>query len=328
MQCPYCYYLESKVVDSRVIEGGSTIRRRRECSQCNKRFTTYEVDKSKVIKIKPENKVREDKIERLQEKARLIRQDIIKMIGLAGSGHPGGSLSPADILTALYFEVLHHNPQDAKWEERDRFVLSKGHAAPLLYACLAEAGYFSKDVLSTLRKLGSPLQGHPDMKRLPGIEISSGSLGQGLSVANGMALAGKLDKKDYRVFVLIGDGELDEGQIWEAAMAATHYKLDNLVAILDRNEMQIDGLTEEVMALGLIAEKFRAFGWKTLKIDGHKFKEILKSLSPSQREKDKPLMIVAHTVKGKGVSFMERVVDFHGKAPTKEEMEKALAELS
>lgn len=272
--------------------------------------------------------VLEDKTEKLQEKAKLIRQKIIKMICLAGSGHPGGSLSAADILTALYFEVMHHNPQDAKWEERDRFVLSKGHAAPLLYACLAEAGYFSKDLLLTLRRLNSPLQGHPDMKRLPGVEISSGSLGQGLSVANGMAMAGKLDKKDYHVFVLIGDGESDEGQIWEAAMAATHYKLDNLTAILDRNEMQIDGLTEEVMALGLIAEKFRAFGWKTLEIDGHNFKEILKSLSPSQREKDKPLMIVAHTVKGKGVSFMERVVDFHGKAPTKEEMEKALEELS
>lgn len=270
---------------------------------------------------------KEDVIEELQEKAKIIRRHIIRMLAEAGSGHSGGSLSCADILTALYFKVMKHNPSNPKWPERDRFVLSKGHAAPALYACLAEAGYFPKEWLLSLRKLGSPLQGHVDCKKVPGVEVSTGSLGQGLSVANGIALAGKIDKRNYRVFVLIGDGESQEGQIWEAAMASSHYKLDNLCAILDRNKMQIDGLTEDVMSIEPLAEKWSSFGWKVVEIDGHNFKEILNALSPNQIEKEKPLMVIAHTVKGKGVSFMEGVVDFHGKAPTKGEMEKALKEL-
>jgi transketolase len=266
-------------------------------------------------------------IKELEEKAKIIRRNIIKMLAEAGSGHSGGSLSCVEILTALYFKVMRHNPKEPKWSERDRFVLSKGHAAPALYATLAEAGYFPKEWLWSLRKTGSPLQGHIDCKKTPGVEISTGSLGQGLSVANGMAIAGKIDKKNYRVFVLIGDGESQEGQIWEAAMAASHYKLDNLVAIMDRNKLQIDGSTENVMNLEPVSEKWQAFGWKTIEIDGHNFKEILNALSPEKIEKGKPTIVIAHTLKGKGVSFMEGVVDFHGKAPTKEEAEKALKEL-
>lgn len=249
------------------------------------------------------------------------------MTASAGSGHPGGSLSCCDILVALYFKVLRHNPKNPKWEDRDRFILSKGHSAPALYACLAEAGYFPQDELLTLRKLGSPLQGHPSMNTLLGIEISTGSLGQGLSVGNGIALTGRLDGKDYRTFVLLGDGECDEGQVWEAAMAASHYKLDNLCAIVDRNGLQIDGPTEEVMALEPLAEKWKAFGWKVIEIDGHNFNQILSALNPDKVEKDKPLVIIARTIKGKGVSFMEGVVDFHGKAPTKEQRDLALEEL-
>jgi len=269
----------------------------------------------------------EDLIRRLETIARKLRCDVIRMTGIAKSGHPGGSLSAADIITALYFHQMRIDPKRPDWEDRDRFVLSKGHSAPVLYAALAEAGYFPKEELLTLRKLHSILQGHPDMKKTPGVDMTTGSLGQGLSVANGMALAGKLDKKDYHVYAMIGDGESDEGQIWEAAMAAAHYKLDNLTAILDYNGLQIDGPVEEVMSISPIADKWRAFKWNVIEIDGHNFREILTALVLALEYKGKPTIIIAHTIKGKGVSFMENVVDFHGKAPTQEQMETALCEL-
>jgi len=267
-------------------------------------------------------------IEELQLKAKEIRKDIIAMLGEAGSGHPGGSLSAADIVSALYFSVLRVNPEEPLREERDRFVLSKGHAAPLLYSALAERGYFPKEELLSLRKFGSKLQGHPKIGSPPGVEISSGSLGQGLSVANGMALAGKLDKKGYRVYVLLGDGEIEEGQIWEAAMTAAHYKLDNLCAILDNNGLQIDGPITEVMNPCPIREKWEAFRWHVIEIDGHNMKEILGAFEEATQMEGKPTIIIARTVKGKGVSFMENAVDFHGKAPTGEQTKKALEELS
>jgi len=211
----------------------------------------------------------------LKSKANKIRKDIVSMITEAGSGHPGGSLSAADIVTALYFKVMRHNPENPQWEDRDRFILSKGHAAPLLYSVLAESGYFEVKELLTLRKLGSRLQGHPDMKRLPGVEISTGSLGHGLSVGNGMAMAGKLNGRGYRVYVLLGDGECQEGQVWEAAMTASHYKLDNITAILDYNGLQIDGPVKDVMHISPISNKWKAFGWYVVEINGHDFKEIL-----------------------------------------------------
>jgi len=263
----------------------------------------------------------------LKSKASKIRKDIVRMITEAKSGHPGGSLSAVDVVTALYFKVMRHNPKDPKWKDRDRFILSKGHAAPLLYSVLAESGYFEVKELLTLRKLGSRLQGHPDMKRLPGIEISTGSLGHGLSVGNGMAIAGKLNKRGYRVYILLGDGECQEGQVWEAAMTASHYKLDNVTAILDYNGLQIDGPVKDVMHINPISNKWRAFGWYVIEINGHDFKEILDSFERVKKLKGKPSIIIAHTTKGKGVSFMENVVDFHGKAPTKEQMVQALKEL-
>lgn len=263
----------------------------------------------------------------LKSKANKIRKDIVRMITEAKSGHPGGSLSAVDVVTALYFNVMRHKPENPKWEDRDRFILSKGHAAPLLYAVLAERGYFEVKELLTLRKLGSRLQGHPDMKRLPGVEISTGSLGHGLSVGNGMAIAGKLNKKGYRVYILLGDGECQEGQVWEAAMTASHYKLDNVTAILDYNGLQIDGAVKDVMNINPISNKWRAFGWYVIEINGHDFKEILDSFERVKKLKGKPSIIIAHTTKGKGVSFMENVVDFHGKAPTKEQMVQALKEL-
>ncbi len=267
-------------------------------------------------------------IRELEAKAKEIRRDIITMLGEAGSGHPGGSLSAADIVTALYFSVLRIDPENPFWKERDRFVLSKGHACPLLYSALAERGYFPKEELMTLRKTGSRLQGHPKINSPPGVEISSGSLGQGLSVANGMALAGKLDRKEYRVYALLGDGEIEEGQVWEAAMSAAHYKLDNLCAVLDFNGLQIDGPIKEVMDPNPIKEKWEAFRWHTIEIDGHSFQEILEAFSEAKKVKGQPSIIIAKTIKGKGVSFMENVVDFHGVAPTKEETKKALKELS
>lgn len=270
----------------------------------------------------------QEKVKRLEEKARDIRRHIIRMIGAAGSGHPGGSLSAADIVTALYFEVLRLDPQRPGWPGRDRFVLSKGHAAPVLYAALAKRGFFPVEDLLSLRRLGSPLQGHPDMKHLPGVEMSTGSLGQGLSAANGMALAAKLDGRDYRVYALLGDGEIQEGMIWEAAMAAAHYRLDNVTVFLDHNGFQIDGPVREVMSPEPVVDKWRAFGWDVQVIDGHNMSEILQAVEKARAVKGKPQMIVAETVKGKGVSFMENRVEWHGVAPKPDEVERALAELA
>jgi transketolase len=261
------------------------------------------------------------------EKARQIRRNIIKMLGQAGSGHTGGSLSASDIVACLYFWEMNIDPAQPHWTERDRFVLSKGHAAPVLYAVLAEKGFFPTDNLSQLRKLGSPLQGHPDMSKVPGVEASTGSLGQGISWAVGMALAGKMDKKSYRVYTLLGDGEIEEGMVWEAAMAAAHYKLDNLMAFVDHNGLQIDGRVQEVMSPLPIPDKFRAFGWEVLEIDGHDHKQIMEALNFARTVKGKPTAVIAHTVKGKGCSFMEDRVEWHGVAPKPDEVEKALAEL-
>lgn len=249
------------------------------------------------------------------------------MLTEAGSGHPGGSLSCIDILTALYFKIMRHDPKKPKWPDRDRFILSKGHGAPALYAALAYSGYFGKDQLMTLRKLGSPLQGHPDMRRLPGIEASTGSLGQGLSVGVGIALAGKMDKKDYRTYVVISDGENHEGQIWEAAGFAGHHKLDNLVTILDYNKFQLDDAIKNILDIEPIVDKWKAFGFHTFEIDGHDMNAIVETLEKAKQVKGKPVMIVAHTIKGKGVSFMENNNHFHGVAPTKEEELRALKEL-
>lgn len=268
----------------------------------------------------------ESQIKELEGKAKQIRRLIIQMLAEAGSGHPGGSLSATDLITALFFAVLRHDPKDPAAPESDRFHMSKGHCCPLWYAVLAESGYFSKDKLMTLRKLGSMLQGHPD-RRTPGVNVASGSLGQGLSVALGMSLAAKMDKRDYRVYVLLGDGEIQEGNIWEAAMACAHYRCDNLCAIMDYNGFQIDGKVREIMNLEPLVAKWQAFGWHTIEIDGHKMSAILSAYEEAKTVKGKPVIIIGHTIKGKGVSFMENVVDFHGRAPTKEETEKALKEL-
>lgn len=264
-------------------------------------------------------------IRALEKKSGQIRYSVIEMIAAANSGHPGSSLSAVDIIACLYFYQMKHDPGNPGWKERDRFILSKGHGAPALYATLAEATYFPKEELKSLRKLGSRLQGHPDMKKLPGIEVSTGSLGQGLSVANGMALGARLDMSNSHFYVLMGDGELEEGEIWEAAMTSTHYRLDNLTAIIDRNRLQIDGETEKVKGLEPLADKFKAFGWHVLETDGHDLAQILDAVG--HREKGKPVMVIARTVKGKGVSFMENKVEFHGKPPTPEETVKALQEL-
>lgn len=263
----------------------------------------------------------------LERIANNMRIDIINMLSESKSGHPGGSLSACEIVAALYFKEMNIDPKNPHWEDRDRFVLSKGHGAPVLYAALAERGYFPKEELNHLRKINSMLQGHPDMKGIPGVDMTTGSLGQGLAAANGMALAGKIDKKDYRVYALIGDGESQEGIIWEAAMLAAHYKLDNLTVFLDHNGLQIDGPNEEVMNIEPIDDKFKAFGWNVINIDGHSFEEILKAIDEAKNTKGKPTMIVAKTIKGKGVSFMENQVGWHGKAPSEEEAKKAIDEL-
>ena len=269
-----------------------------------------------------------DRVARLKETAKSVRKSIITMIYQAQSGHPGGSLSAADIMTALYFDELNLRPQEPKWEDRDRFVLSKGHTCPVLYTCLAMRGFFGMEVLSTLRKEGSILQGHPDMKRCPGVDISTGSLGQGISTAVGMALAGKRDHKSYRVFTLIGDGESDEGQVWEAVQTAAKYQLDNLVIILDRNRLQNDGACETVMPNGDLIGKFTSFGCKTWEIDGHDMAQIVEALDEIRRDQSgKPKCIVAHTVKGKGVSFMENVAAWHGMAPNSEQYAQAIQEI-
>lgn len=265
-------------------------------------------------------------IKELENKAKQARKTIIDIICKACSGHPGGSLSATDLVIALYFAVLRYDPRNPKWPDRDRFHLSKGHCCPLWYTVLAEAGYFPKEELKGLRKLGAMLQGHPDC-RTPGVEVASGSLGQGLSVALGMSLAARLDRRDYRVYCLIGDGESQEGNIWEAAMAASHYKCDNLCAILDYNGFQIDGKINDVMNLEPVKDKWQAFGWHTIEIDGHNMKEILEAYAETKTIKLKPSIIIAHTTKGKGVSFMENVCSFHGCAPSPEEAQKALKEL-
>jgi len=265
--------------------------------------------------------------EMLKEKALEMRREIVEMITAAGSGHPGGSLSAADILTYLYFHEMNIDPKNPTKDGRDRFILSKGHAAPVLYAALALRGYFPVEELATLRKLGSKLQGHPDMRKVPGVEMSTGSLGQGLSAANGMALADKLDGRTNRIYVMVGDGEMQEGQIWEAAMAAAHYRLDNVTGFLDYNGLQIDGPIEEVMNSAPLADKWRAFGWHVLEIDGHDFTQIAGAVEDAKHVKGKPTMIVAKTVKGKGVSFMEDQVGWHGVALKPEELERALVEL-
>ena len=267
------------------------------------------------------------KLEMLKEKALNIRLGALEGIYSASSGHPGGSLAIADILSYLYFSEMNVNPENPADPDRDRLVLSKGHTAPALYAALAEKGYFDKSLLSTLRKFGSILQGHPDMKHIPGIDMSTGSLGQGFSAANGIALAGKIDKKDYRVYAILGDGESEEGQIWEAAMFGAHYKLDNLCAIVDNNGLQIDGKVTEVMNPTPLDEKFLAFGWNVYTIDGHNFDEIADALEKAKTVKGKPTAIIANCVKGKGVSFMENQVGWHGSAPNKEQYNQAMTEL-
>ncbi len=265
-------------------------------------------------------------IKELENKAKKVRQLIVQMLAKAGSGHPGGSLSSTDLITCLYLSVLRHNPKDPQWPDRDRFHMSKGHCCPLWYAVLAMSDYFDMEELWSLRKLGSILQGHPDW-RTPGVSVASGSLGQGLSVSVGMALAARIDKRDYRVYCLLGDGEIQEGQIWEAAMAAAHYHCDNLCAMLDYNGFQIDGRVEEIMNIEPLVDKWHSFGWCTILINGHNIREILAAFQEAKKIKGKPTIIIARTIKGKGVSFMENVVDFHGRAPTSEETRIALEEL-
>jgi transketolase len=265
--------------------------------------------------------------EELRAKARDIRKHVVRMVGAASSGHPGGSLSAADIVTVLYFNEMNIRPNDPEWPERDRFVLSKGHAAPVLYAALAEAGYFPVDELITLRRIDSHLQGHPSMRSTPGVEMSTGSLGQGLSAACGMAIAAKLDGATRRVYVLLGDGELEEGQIWEAAMTAAHRRLDNLTAFVDANGLQIDGPVAEIKSMERIGERFAAFGWHVVEIDGHDIAAIMAALAEARRIQGRPTVVVARTVKGKGVSFMENQVGWHGTAPKPDQVQAALAEL-
>ena len=266
-------------------------------------------------------------ISQLKEIARQVRLDIIESTFAAGSGHPGGSMSAVDVIVALYYREMNYRPQEPHWPDRDRFILSKGHACPAQYSVLARVGFFPHEELKDLRKLGSMLQGHPDMLKTPGLDASTGSLGMGLSYGNGVALAGGIDRKDYRVYVMLGDGEMQEGEIWESAMTAAHRKLDNLCAILDYNKLQIDGFNEDVKGIEPIADKWRSFNWHVIEIDGHDFRQIFDALDEARRTKGKPTMIISHTVKGRGVSFMERVAGFHGRCLNPEEMETAREEL-
>lgn len=266
-------------------------------------------------------------VQELEKKARRIREDIVEEVYSAKSGHPGGSLSVADILTVLYFREMNINPENPNWEDRDRFVLSKGHCSPALYSCLANRGFFSVEDLKSFRNISSYLQGHPDKNKVPGVDMTTGSLGQGLSAANGIAIAGKMDQKTYRVYCVLGDGEIEEGQIWEAAMAANKYKLDNLCVIVDNNNLQIDGTIEEVMSSYPIDAKFRSFGFQVINIDGHNIEEIIKAFEVAREVKGKPTCIIAKTVKGKGVDFMENQVGWHGKAPNQEQYEQAMKSL-
>ena len=266
-------------------------------------------------------------IKQLQEKAKEVRKGIIEAVYSNKSGHPGGSLSIADIMTVLYFNQMNIDEKNPKWEDRDRLVLSKGHCSPALYSCLANRGFFDVEKLKTFRNINSNLQGHPDMNKVPGVDISSGSLGQGLSCANGMAIAGKMDNKNYRVYCILGDGEIEEGQVWEAAMASNKYKLDNLCVIVDNNNLQIDGTIEEVMSSYPIDEKFKSFGFQVINIDGHNIQEIIDAFDVAKNVKDKPTCIIAKTIKGKGVSYMENDVKWHGTAPNEEQYQLAMKEL-
>ena len=270
---------------------------------------------------------RAELVKELEQRSTEIRIKLLKMIHKSGSGHPGGSLSAADMVTALYFHFMNINPHEPRWPDRDRFILSKGHACPVWYTALAVKGYFPESVLDTLRQLGSPLQGHPSMKDCTGVDITTGSLGNGLSAGVGMALAGRLDKKDYRVFVILGDGELDEGLVWEAALCAAKYKLDNLITFVDYNHLQLDGTTDEIMPLEPLADKWRAFNWRVFEMDGHDMQQIVATIDMALAPEEKPTVIVAHTIKGKGVSFMENEVDWHGLAPNDEQLAAALSEL-
>ena len=266
-------------------------------------------------------------VKELEKMAKEVRRGILEEVYNAQSGHPGGSLSVADILTVLYFNELNIDEKNPKWEDRDRMVLSKGHCSPALYSCLANRGFFQIEDLKTFRKLNSYLQGHPDMNKIPGVDMTTGSLGQGLSAAVGMAITGKMDNKDYRVYCVLGDGEIEEGQIWEAAMSAKKYALDNLCVIVDNNNLQIDGTVEEVMSPYPIDEKFRSFGFEIIKIDGHNMQEILDAFEVAKNVKGKPVCIIAKTIKGKGVSYMENQVGWHGKAPNEEQYNMAMDEL-
>lgn len=268
-------------------------------------------------------------IEKYEKISKELRRDIVSMIYHMQSGHPGGSLSMIDTLTVLYFGAMKYDPQHPDDPDRDRFILSKGHAAPGLYVTLAKAGFFPKEWLfDSYRKVNAKLQGHPDMKKTPGVEMTSGSLGMGLSAANGMAIAGKLHKKDYRVYVMMGDGEMDEGQIWEAAATARHYKLDNLIGFVDLNGLQNDAQTSAVKYKGNVAEKWRAFGWNVYEIDGHDFEQICTAIDEAKKTKGIPSVIILHTVKGKGISYMENVVEFHGDSPNEEQYKQAMKELA
>ncbi len=266
-------------------------------------------------------------VEQLQKMAKTVRKEIIEQVYKAQSGHPGGSLSIADILTVLYFNELNIDPKNPKWDNRDRVVLSKGHCSPALYSCLANRGFFEIKELEEFRSIEGKLQGHPDMNKVLGVDMTTGSLGQGLSAANGMAIAAKLDKKNYRVYCILGDGEIEEGQIWEAAMASSKYKLDNLCVVIDNNNLQIDGTIGEVMNSYPIDEKFKSFGFQVINIDGHNIEEIIKSFEVAKNIKDKPTCIIAKTIKGKGISFMENEVQWHGKAPNEEQYKQAIKEL-
>jgi transketolase len=267
-------------------------------------------------------------IEEVKRIANRMRIDIIEMIGAAGSGHPGGSLSEVELLAALYFRIMRHDPANPGWKDRDRFILSKGHGVPALYSVLIETGYLDRSLLPTLRKLGSPLQGHPDKRMLPILEASTGSLGQGLSIGIGMALAARLDGLDYHTFVMAGDGEIQEGQNWEAAMFAPYHKLQNLTLIVDYNHQQLDGFTKDILDVDPLADKFRAFGWEALVIDGHDFDQVIPALEKAHSAASgKPTAIVANTIKGKGVSFMENNPEWHGVAPKPDQVAAAVAEL-
>ena len=268
------------------------------------------------------------KVEELEKKAKTIRKGIIEAVYEAKSGHPGGSLSIADILTVLYFNELKIDENNPNWEERDRVILSKGHCSPALYSALANRGFFKVEDLKTFRKIDSYLQGHPDKNKVPGVDMTTGSLGQGLSIANGIALMGKLQNKNYRVYAILGDGEIEEGQIWEAAMTSNKYKLDNLCVIIDNNNLQIDGSIEEVMSSYPIDEKFKSFGFQIINIDGHNIQEIMDAFEVAKNVKNKPTCIIGKTIKGKGISFMENRVEWHGKAPTEEQYKIAMKELS